>query len=43
MEILLTMTYVAICFLLCPVQDFRTPINRWSLATAALGGIFGVS
>jgi multidrug resistance efflux pump len=41
MEILLTLTYVAICVAIFKL--FRIPVNQWSLATAALGGIFGLS
>jgi len=41
MEILLTLTYVAICFAIFKL--FRIPVNQWTLATAALGGIFGLS
>jgi multidrug resistance efflux pump len=41
MEILLTMTYVAICY--AAFKIFRIPVNQWTLATAALGGIFGLS
>src|SRR5579871_347315 len=41
MEILLTLTYVAICYAVFKV--FRIPVNQWTLATAALGGIFGLS
>lgn len=41
MEILLTLTYVAICFAVFKI--FRIPVNQWTLATAALGGIFGLS
>lgn len=41
MEILLTLTYVAICFAVFRI--FRIPVNQWTLATAALGGIFGLS
>src|SRR5215472_6897685 len=41
MEILLTMTYVAICFAVFKI--FRIPVNQWSLSTAALGGILGLS
>jgi multidrug resistance efflux pump len=41
MEILLTLTYVALC---CAIfKIFRIPVNQWTLATAALGGIFGLS
>ena len=39
MEILLTLTYVAICVAIFKV--FRIPVNQWTLTTAALGGIFG--
>jgi len=41
MEILLILLYVAFClgvFKLC-----RIPVNQWTLMTAALGGIFGLS
>jgi multidrug resistance efflux pump len=41
MEILLTLTYVAFCFAIFKL--FRIPVNQWSLATAALGGIIGLS
>jgi multidrug resistance efflux pump len=41
MELLLTGIYVAICMVIFKV--FRIPVNQWSLATAALGGIFGIS
>jgi multidrug resistance efflux pump len=41
MEILLTLTYVAICVAIFKL--FRIPVNQWTLATAALGGIFGLS
>ena len=41
MEILLTLTYVAICYAIFKL--FRIPVNQWTLATAALGGIFGLS
>ena len=41
MEILLTMTYVAICIAIFKI--FRIPVNQWTLVTAALGGIFGLS
>jgi multidrug resistance efflux pump len=41
MEILLTLTYVALCFAIFKL--FRIPVNQWTLATAALGGIFGLS
>src|SRR6201986_2332211 len=41
MEILLTLTYVAFCFAIFKL--FRIPVNQWTLATAALGGIFGLA
>jgi multidrug resistance efflux pump len=41
MEILLTLTYVAICYAVFKL--FRIPVNQWTLATAALGGVFGLS
>jgi multidrug resistance efflux pump len=41
MEILLTLTYVAFCYALFKI--FRIPVNQWTLATAALGGVFGLS
>ncbi|QOG20190.1 MULTISPECIES: HlyD family secretion protein [Bradyrhizobium] len=41
MEILLTLTYVAICIAIFKI--FRIPVNQWTLATAALGGIFGLA
>jgi multidrug resistance efflux pump len=41
MEILLTLTYVALCFGVFKL--FRIPVNQWTLATAALGGIFGLA
>jgi multidrug resistance efflux pump len=41
MELLLILIYVAICYVIFKV--FRIPVNQWSLATAALGGIIGIS
>jgi multidrug resistance efflux pump len=41
MEILLTLTYVALCYAVFKL--FRIPVNQWTLATAALGGVFGLS
>ena len=41
MEILLTLTYVAICIAIFKI--FRIPVNQWTLVTAALGGIFGLA
>jgi multidrug resistance efflux pump len=40
MELLLISMYVAICFVIFKL--FRIPVNQWSLATAALGGIVGI-
>lgn len=41
MEILMTLTYVAICYGIFKL--FKIPVNQWTLATAGLGGIFGLS
>jgi multidrug resistance efflux pump len=41
MELLLILTYVSICYVVFKV--FRIPVNQWSLATAALGGIIGIA
>ena len=41
MEILLTLTYVAICYAIFKI--FSIPVNQWTLATAALGGVFGLA
>jgi multidrug resistance efflux pump len=41
MEILLTLTYVAICIAVFKI--LRIPINQWTLATTGLGGIVGLS
>jgi multidrug resistance efflux pump len=41
MEILLTLTYVAICYGVFKL--FRIPVNQWTLATAGLGGVIGLS
>lgn len=41
MELLLILIYVAICYAIFKV--FRIPVNQWSLATATLGGIFGIA
>jgi multidrug resistance efflux pump len=40
MELLLILLYVSICFVVFKV--FKIPVNQWSLATAALGGIVGI-
>src|ERR1700751_5396259 len=41
MELLLILTYVSICYVVFKL--FRIPVNQWSLAPAALGGIIGVA
>src|SRR5262245_13142543 len=41
MELLLILIYVSICYVVFKV--FRIPVNQWSLATAALGGIMGIT
>lgn len=41
MELLLVLIYVSICVVVFKV--FRLPVNEWSLSTAALGGIVGIS
>ena len=41
MELLLILIYVSICYVIFKV--FRIPVNQWSLATAALGGIVGIA
>ena len=41
MDFLLVLTYVAICYAVFKV--FKIPVHQWSLATAALGGIIGIS
>jgi multidrug resistance efflux pump len=41
MEILLILIYVSIC--VAVFKLFRIPVNQWSLSTAALGGIFGIT
>jgi multidrug resistance efflux pump len=40
MELLLILIYTAICYVIFKL--FRIPVNQWSLATAALGGIIGI-
>ena len=40
MELLLILSYVAICYAIFKIC--RIPVNQWSLATAALGGIIGI-
>jgi hypothetical protein len=41
MEILLVLIYAAMC--IAGFKIFRIPVNKWSLSTAVLGGIFGIS
>lgn len=41
MELLLVLIYVSLCYVVFKV--FRIPVNQWSLATAALGGIVGIA
>jgi multidrug resistance efflux pump len=38
MELLLILTYAALCVAIFKI--FRIPVNKWTLSTAALGGIF---
>jgi multidrug resistance efflux pump len=40
MELLLILIYLSICYVVFKV--FKIPVNQWSLATAALGGIVGI-
>src|SRR5262249_45784198 len=41
MEILHNLTYIAICYVIFKL--FGIPVNQWSLATAALGGVIGIA
>lgn len=41
MDLLIVLTYVALAWAVFKI--FRIPVNQWTLATAALGGIFIVS
>jgi multidrug resistance efflux pump len=41
MELLLILIYVAFCYVIFKI--FRIPVNQWSLATATLGGIVGIT
>jgi len=41
MELLLALIYVAFCIAIFKI--FRIPVNQWSLSTAVLGGIIGIS
>jgi multidrug resistance efflux pump len=38
MELLMILTYTAICF--AAFKIFRIPVNKWTIPTAVLGGIF---
>jgi multidrug resistance efflux pump len=40
MELLLALIYISFCYVIFKI--FRIPVNQWSLATAVLGGIFGI-
>ena len=41
MELLLILIYVSFCYVIFKV--FRIPVNQWTLATATLGGIIGIT
>jgi multidrug resistance efflux pump len=41
MDLLLILIYVAFCYAIFKI--FRIPVNQWTLATATLGGIVGLS
>ncbi len=41
MELLLILIYVSFCYVIFKI--FKIPVNQWSLATATLGGIFGIT
>jgi multidrug resistance efflux pump len=41
MELLLILIYVSFCAVIFKI--FRIPVNQWSLATSALGGIIGIA
>ncbi len=41
MELLLVLIYVSICYVV--FKAFKIPVNQWSLATAAFGGIIGIA
>jgi multidrug resistance efflux pump len=41
MELLLALIYIAFCYLVFRI--FSIPVNQWSLSTAVLGGIFGIT
>ena len=41
MDLLIVLTYVAFAWAIFKI--FRIPVNQWTLATAALGGVFIVA
>jgi multidrug resistance efflux pump len=41
MELLLILIYLSFCYVVFKL--FKIPVNQWSLATAALGGIVGIT
>ncbi len=41
MELLLILIYLSFCYVVFKL--FKIPVNQWSLATAALGGIIGIT
>lgn len=41
MELLLILIYTSICYVIFKL--FRIPVNQWSLSTAALGGVLGIT
>ncbi len=41
MELLLILIYLSICWVV--FKAFKIPVNQWSLSTAALGGVIGIS
>src|SRR5262245_7346839 len=41
MELLLFLIYVSFCYVIFKL--FRIPVNQWSLATATLGGVIGIT
>ena len=41
MDLLLILIYVSICYVIFKV--FRIAVNQWTLGTAVLGGILGIS
>jgi multidrug resistance efflux pump len=41
MDLLLVLTYATFCYAVFKI--FRIPVNQWTLATAALGGVIGIA